>query len=306
MSKAIVSSASTTKVLKNLISTVQQLYPPVLADKSWDNTGLLLESPVIPNDKRTAGVVLTIDLTSSVVDEVLKRNNNTLLIVSYHPIIFRPLKSLTLSNTQQRSLLRLVQAGISVYSPHTAVDAQVGGMNDWLAEVAVGINHPDLIQSNNVIEKNSEAEYTGFGRLVSIKGDGLNLKTIIENVKAGLKINHVQVALADRHKDVEHTLISSIAICAGSGSSILSQTEADVWFTGELSHHEVLAIKEKGITAIICGHTNTEREYLHSHFAPKFKAKIQENLAGKGGDYYDEFAIDVHVSEEDKDPITIF
>lgn len=50
------------------------------------------------------------------------------------PIIFRPLKSLTLSNTQQRSLLRLVQAGISVYSPHTAVDASVGGVNDWLAD----------------------------------------------------------------------------------------------------------------------------------------------------------------------------
>lgn len=50
------------------------------------------------------------------------------------PIIFRPLRSLTFANTQQTTLLRLAQEGISVYSPHTAVDAAPGGLNDWLAD----------------------------------------------------------------------------------------------------------------------------------------------------------------------------
>jgi putative NIF3 family GTP cyclohydrolase 1 type 2 len=45
---------------------------------------------------------------------------------------------MTLGNTQQSSLLRLAQEGISVYSPHTAVDAAVGGMNDWLADIVTG------------------------------------------------------------------------------------------------------------------------------------------------------------------------
>lgn len=54
------------------------------------------------------------------------------------PIIFRPLKSLTLTDPQQTSLLRLAQAGISVYSPHTAVDASPGGMGDWLCDVVTG------------------------------------------------------------------------------------------------------------------------------------------------------------------------
>lgn len=51
------------------------------------------------------------------------------------PIIFRPLKALTLGNSQHSSLLRLAQEGISVYSPHTAVDAVPGGLNDWLADI---------------------------------------------------------------------------------------------------------------------------------------------------------------------------
>lgn len=54
------------------------------------------------------------------------------------PIIFRGLKSLTLNDTQQTSLLRLAQEGISVYSPHTAIDAAPGGMGDWLCDVVTG------------------------------------------------------------------------------------------------------------------------------------------------------------------------
>jgi putative NIF3 family GTP cyclohydrolase 1 type 2 len=59
------------------------------------------------------------------------------------PIIFRGLKSLSLDNSQQNSLLRLAQEGISVYSPHTAVDAAPDGLNDWLADIVTGTGHAD-------------------------------------------------------------------------------------------------------------------------------------------------------------------
>lgn len=54
------------------------------------------------------------------------------------PIIFSGLKSLTLANSQQASLLRLASAGVTVYSPHSAADAVPGGLNDWLADVLLG------------------------------------------------------------------------------------------------------------------------------------------------------------------------
>jgi putative NIF3 family GTP cyclohydrolase 1 type 2 len=60
------------------------------------------------------------------------------LTCSKDPIIFKALKSITLSNSQQTSLLRLAQEGISVYSPHTAVDAAPDGLNDWLADIITG------------------------------------------------------------------------------------------------------------------------------------------------------------------------
>jgi dinuclear metal center YbgI/SA1388 family protein len=111
-------------------------YPKELADNSWDNTGLLLESPFVPSRRLSNTVLLTIDLTKAVADEAISRRSS--IIIAYHPIIFRGLKSLTLKDTQQQTLLKLASAGISVYSPHTAVDAAPGGLGDWLADIVTG------------------------------------------------------------------------------------------------------------------------------------------------------------------------
>jgi putative NIF3 family GTP cyclohydrolase 1 type 2 len=45
---------------------------------------------------------------------------------------------LTLANSQQQTLLKLASHGISVYSPHTAVDSAPGGLGDWLADIVTG------------------------------------------------------------------------------------------------------------------------------------------------------------------------
>jgi dinuclear metal center YbgI/SA1388 family protein len=97
---------------------------------------LLLEAPFIPSRRQSNTVLLTIDLTKAVADEAIALNSS--IIVAYHPIIFRGLKSITLANTQQQTLLRLASHGISVYSPHTAVDAAPGGLGDWLADIVTG------------------------------------------------------------------------------------------------------------------------------------------------------------------------
>ncbi|KAF2639963.1 NGG1p interacting factor 3 [Massarina eburnea CBS 473.64] len=119
-----------------VVGAMKKLYPPALADSSWDNTGLLLEAPFISSRRQSNNVLLTIDLTRAVADEAISLNSS--IVVAYHPIIFRGLKALTLANTQQQTLLRLASHGISVYSPHTAVDAAPGGLGDWLADIVTG------------------------------------------------------------------------------------------------------------------------------------------------------------------------
>ncbi|KAJ5179452.1 hypothetical protein N7492_002662 [Penicillium capsulatum] len=142
------SLTSSSPFTEAVVTSMRKLYPESLADKSFDNTGLLLEAPYDPARRQKNSVLLAIDLTTAVADEAIKRRDSA--IVAYHPIIFRGLKSVTLGDTQQKSLLRLVQNGISVYSPHTAVDTVPGGMADWLCDVVTGTWQADKSASRQL------------------------------------------------------------------------------------------------------------------------------------------------------------
>jgi len=88
-----------------------------------------------------------------------------------------------------------------------------------------------------------------------------------------------------------------VAICAGSGGSMLLGADADVYLTGEMSHHEVLAAVASGHNVILCGHTNTERGYL-----PILADKLLKELQNEA---VDSKSMEVHVSEKDKHPLSI-
>lgn len=108
------------------ISVLERLASLALAEP-WDRAGLQIGDPASPLRR----ALLCIDMTQAVVREAIKARAG--LIVAYHPPIFEPLKSLAEVDWKSRAVSRCIRAGISVYSPHTALDAAEGGMNDWLA-----------------------------------------------------------------------------------------------------------------------------------------------------------------------------
>ena len=97
---------------------------------------LTIEYILLFNNQYTETKRKNCSLTTSVLSEALA--TDTSVIVSYHPPIFKGLQSITLSNPLQASLLQCAAQGISVYSPHTALDSVGGGVNDWLAEGVLG------------------------------------------------------------------------------------------------------------------------------------------------------------------------
>jgi len=270
--------------LKRAITAIQKHYPIRYAESSWDNTGLLLDSSTTQtattiNINNPLSILLTIDLTKTVVEEALK--HKVQLIIAYHPFIFRGIKKIEpTSNPQHDSLIKLIGNGISVYSPHTAVDAAKGGVNDWLVDVVASQVE---IEKREVIDPNSEDGNVGMGRIVTLK-DAKSIKEVINSVKQGLEIDHVQLATTDSNKNIK-----TIAICAGSGSGVFSKlsTPADLYLTGELSHHEALYLKELGSVVICTNHSNSERGYLKV-----MREKLLEEL--------DDVAI--VISKEDVDP----
>ncbi|MDG1838226.1 MAG: Nif3-like dinuclear metal center hexameric protein [Phycisphaerales bacterium] len=112
--------------VSDLCAAMESLAPTRLAG-DWDNVGLLLGRRDVPIER----VLLCIDLTQAVADEAV--NCDAQAIVSYHPILFEPAKRVTADDVSGRTLLTLFESKIAVYSPHTALDASVGGMADWLA-----------------------------------------------------------------------------------------------------------------------------------------------------------------------------
>lgn len=101
--------------------------PPTLA-AAWDNVGLLAGDPESPCQR----VLLTIDLTRDVLDEA--RELRAHAIVAYHPPIFDPLKRLVAGSPTGSIVHDAIRHSIALLSPHTALDAVHGGVNDWLAD----------------------------------------------------------------------------------------------------------------------------------------------------------------------------
>ncbi|THH30632.1 hypothetical protein EUX98_g3555 [Antrodiella citrinella] len=294
-------------VVKSICRAMEAIAPLRLAEK-WDNVGLLLESPIVrPNANR---VLLTIDLTEAVTEEALA--SPTSFIVSYHPTIFKPLTSLTLANPLQSNLLRCAAAGISVYCPHTSLDNVSGGINDWLGTVVAGkptLNnrYKEIGYKISVIgEENATRVEGGSGRIVTLP-EPISMSELEWRIKSCLELEHIQVGYPhDMASDVKS--IRTVAICAGSGESVLLGVDADAYFTGEMTHHSVLAAVASGHFVVLCGHTNTERGYL-----PILAHKLKEQLLSRFEvDEHEEEKInaalrslEVHVSEADKHPLRI-
>ncbi|RDB15727.1 Protein NIF3 [Hypsizygus marmoreus] len=279
-------------ILKSVCRAMERIAPLHLAE-SWDNVGLLLESPVQSLTRKH--VLLTIDLTTSVLSEAL--GNDTSVIISYHPPIFKGLQSLSLANPLQASLLQCAAQGISIYSPHTALDSVWGGVNDWLAEGILDGKESGKVAS--LISDKVNAVGTsegGEGRLVTLHSS-IGMEVLERRIKNYLKLSHIQVGYAALSTDIRLSPIRTIAVCAGSGGSMLVGNKADVYFTGEMSHYEVLAAVAAGTNVILCGHTNTERGYL-----PVLATKLRHELYQDPGEAA---GVEVLVSQNDKHPLRI-
>lgn len=218
-------------VLRRVTATMERIAPARLAG-SWDNVGLIAEASS-PRD--AGGVFVSVDLTTDVADELLACGNINTAVV-YHPVIFSAVKSITMQQPIQRSILRCITSGVSIYCPHTTLDVIEGGINDW---IAAGLSWEGNEQAKvNIYERTMQAQFApvtpsndargsreGLGRVAPLHGCAW--ATLIARVKEHLGIDFVQVAPAPGVS--ADTQLKQAAVCAGSGGSILRDAkDADV------------------------------------------------------------------------------
>jgi dinuclear metal center YbgI/SA1388 family protein len=101
---------------------------PLTFQEDYDNSGLQAGDP----SAEVSSVLLTVDVTPGVIDEAARHGCN--LIVSHHPLIFRPLKRLAYGSNSEICAAAAIRNGIAVYSAHTSFDNTGNGVSRILAE----------------------------------------------------------------------------------------------------------------------------------------------------------------------------
>lgn len=261
-----------TPSLAEVVDILAEIAPLELAAE-WDNTGLLLQPNARPG--KVARALLCIDLLPAVVDEAIAAKAD--LVVAYHPPIWKPLKRLCADGGVTEALLRAAAAKLCVYSPHTALDAAPNGLADWLVECVLGGAAPKELRAVG------EGE---FGRMVTL-GAALPFRTLLQRCKRKFGVRTLAVARPAKAKSAVRT----VAVAAGAGAGVLRGTCADVWVTGEVSHHDALAALAAGTTVVTAGHSNTERGFL-----PVLRRRLVEAFDGD---------LEVRVAKADHDPFVV-
>jgi len=113
--------------LNEILGLLNSLYPPSLAE-DWDNVGLQVGDSAALVDK----VLICLDAEEAAIAKA--EECGAQLVISHHPLIYRPLKRLTPGDEVGRALFRAIRSGIAVISAHTNLDRAADGLNDWLAE----------------------------------------------------------------------------------------------------------------------------------------------------------------------------
>ncbi|KAL1263779.1 hypothetical protein QQF64_004134 [Cirrhinus molitorella] len=128
----------------------------------------------------------------------------------------------------------------------------------------------------------------GQGRL-SVLDEPLSVSTAVQKMKTHLGLPHLRLALGDQQ--TLDSVVQTVAVCAGSGASVVQGVKADLYITGEMSHHEVLDAVSEGRSVILTDHSNSERGFL-TVFRQRLSARLGQT-------------INVVISQRDRDPLQV-
>lgn len=123
---------------RDIISIIDNMAPPYLASK-WDNVGLLVGD----EDALISSVLVTLDVNNNVIDEAIEQGIN--LIITHHPFIFSPIKSVNVKNFKERMIHKIISNNINIFSAHTNLDAAQYGINDFLAQ-KLGLSNVSVLE----------------------------------------------------------------------------------------------------------------------------------------------------------------
>ncbi|MDR1913193.1 MAG: Nif3-like dinuclear metal center hexameric protein [Clostridiales bacterium] len=224
-----------------IIEKMEKIAPQSTAI-SWDNVGLLIGDINKPIKK----ILIALDALDSVISEAIEWGAD--MIITHHPLIFRPLKTITTRDHIERRVFTLVRADICLFSAHTNLDSAMGGVNDVLFE-RLGLIEKEILITD-------DSDYKNIGRvgrlpvptrldeLARCTADVLGLETI-------------------RYCGNPSSIINKVALCSGGGSEqvlfdAVLKNKCELFITGDIKYHDAQNALHQGLYLIDATHFASE------------------------------------------------
>lgn len=253
--------------IRQIIGALEDFAPLALQD-SYDNAGLQIG---LTKDAETSGVLLCLDVTEEVIDEAIGLGCN--IIVSHHPLLFSPVKSISGRNYIERCVIKAIKNDITIYAAHTNLDSAKGGVNYKIAE-KLGLDNIEWLRQK-------EGTDAGEGIIGTLPAP-MHKTEFLKLVKDTFGTE------ALRFSDWEGQNVSRVAVCGGAGNFLIPaaiKQRCDAFITGEIGYHRFFG-HETEILLLELGHYESEKytvEILHdiirnvSQNVPIYVTKLKTN-----------------------------
>ncbi|MGC9194901.1 MAG: Nif3-like dinuclear metal center hexameric protein [Syntrophobacteraceae bacterium] len=264
--------------VKEILGWIDSLAPFRFAE-SWDNCGLQVGNP----QASITGLLVALDPSSPVLAEARERGCQC--VVTHHPLLLHPLSSILTDSWPGCVVERALLSGISIIAAHTNLDAARQGTNGQLAQL-LGLSITGPLDAQPSLCQDSR--YGGMG-VVGLLAREATAEKIAAELKSALGAQSVRIA-GDWKKRV-----SRVAVCSGSGGSLLGKAlaaGADLYITGDLKYHDARLAEEYGLVVIDIGHFASEKPVL-GVLCDFFRARAASEA----------LELDVFVSQSEFDPL---
>ncbi|MCL2789603.1 MAG: Nif3-like dinuclear metal center hexameric protein [Desulfobulbus sp.] len=229
--------------VQDFLTILQQIVPASVAEE-WDNVGLLIGDP----RQQVRRVLLALDPTAALIDQAAAGQFD--LIITHHPVIFRPLKAVRTDTPTGRFIATAAQSRISVIACHTNLDSIQNGVSDHLAQSLGLADVRPLAPSRSGCDP-----MCGLGRIGAFP-EPVDASTFLDRLRQVCAPPWILEA------GIRPKRVTTVAVCGGSCSDLAEMAHnqgADVFVTAEVKHAVARWAVDAGLWLLDAGHFATEQ-----------------------------------------------